>query len=64
MDKEERKAKLEALVTERGMDVKTLAGATSLHENTIRNALAGKNMTIETLQKLAKALNVHPSVLI
>ena len=64
MTDKERAEKLRAL---KGcISIQELADATGLNHNTIRNALSqeGSNMTIDTLQRLAKALKVHPAALV
>jgi len=62
MDKEERVMKLKELVG--NTRIQDIADDAGVNHNTIRYTLKHGNPTVETLQKIAKALGVHPSVLV
>ena len=62
MNTEERKEILKELV--KGRRIQQIADDAELNHNTIRYTLRNGNPTVETLQKIAKALGVHPSVLV
>ena len=62
MDAEERKDKLKELIGK--TSIGDVAKAAGVNHNTIRYALKHGTMGVETLQKIAKALGVHPSMLV
>lgn len=64
MTNEERAAKIKEIMKDQDMTKARLSRRTTVHLNTIRNILDGKDVKISTLHVVAEALNIDPSILI
>jgi len=61
----ERAGKIKGIMEKQDMTMARLSRKTTLHVNTIRKALGGReNMTVDTLQEIARGIETDPAELI